>query len=76
MKVGGAGVDWVLPTLSGFLLSCWPGFLFVSLVFAALVFLLIQGYSLVPESTLRLQSLESWGGFSCCRSGALGIWAQ
>ena len=59
MKVGGAGVDWVVPTLSGLLLSCWPGFLFVSLVLVTLVFLPIQGYSLVPESSLCLQSVES-----------------
>ena len=75
--MGRAGVRWVLPTLSGFLLSHWPGFLLVWLVLAALVFLPMREYSLV---TGLLSHCGVWashhGGFSCCRSGTLGIWAQ
>ena len=70
-------MKWVLPTLSGFLLSHRTGFLFVSLVWAVLVFLLMQGYSLALGSSLCLQCVEScWGGFCCCRAGTLGIRAQ
>lgn len=36
---------WVGVAASGFLLSCWPGFLFVSLVLVALGLPPIQGYS-------------------------------
>ena len=52
-------------------------FLFVSLVWAVLVFLPMQVYSLALGSSLWLQCVESCcGGFCCCRAGTLGIWAQ
>lgn len=64
------GVRWVLPTLSGFLLSHWPGFLFVWLLLAALVFLPMREYSLV---TGLLSHCGVWashrGGFSRADQG-------
>ena len=68
-------MKWMLPALSGFLLSRCTGFLFVSLVLAVLGFLPMQRYSLVLGSSLWLQCVESfWGGFCCYRAGTLGIW--
>ena len=77
-KWWGVGGRWevVLPTLSGFLLSCGAGFV--------LFWCWLNWSSSIDEDILWFWGLLSgcgmwasrWGGFSCCKAGALGIWAH
>jgi len=68
---GGMGGVSAATLLGFFFLPCWTGFLFVfgciDLPCCVKTFSSYGGYSLWYVGF-------SWGGFSCCKAGALGIW--
>ena len=71
MEAGRAGVGWVLPTFSGFLLSCWAGFLFVWFCC-----LRLAGYAMTLSSYKGYSGCGVWASHRGCRAGAWGVWVQ